>query len=166
MKERLMNIGACSAAVLSLVVHVACISGRGLPVSDPVATILAGDKLEIDHQTTEILSSTEPLSRAWVTDSREFPRHLVLRVDRDGRVSQLGVDRIGDYFLCLLQVREGLTTELILSSVGEDTNNCSDEALCDVCNSLSVPFPDSVRTVLVEYWAARGSVDTNIQPAD
>lgn len=133
------------------------------PVSDPAAVVLSGNQEDLDHLTVALLREAQQIRTEWLADTRDFPRNLVVRVEDADRVTQLGVDQVGDYFLCLLQVRDGKTTLGILDELGlHDTSPCDGRDNCDVCNSLTFPVDGETREALIQYWTALSAADQTI----
>jgi hypothetical protein len=116
--------------------------------------LVSGDQQGVDAFTHWFLThGSGPAADALMND-RLVSRGIVIRVDEPNRVHQYGVDRVSDYFMCLLQMKHRTSSTSILS---EDVrrSKCGSAGECEACNSLTYPLPESVRQDLRTYWLRR-----------
>lgn len=118
--------------------------------------LLSGNQNEVDRLTTNILNDETRVLASWIRDDRPLPPHILIRVQEPHRFTQLGVDTVSGYFLCLLQIKSGMTTKGILAELGrESALICLPQIECDICFSGTAPVSQEVRDLLAEYWLDR-----------
>lgn len=143
-----------SAMPMNLILALLLVGGcatRAINIGD---ALVAGDQATVDEFSKRVLAGEPLITAIMLTDDREVSRAVILRVDRDGGTAQYGVDLVSDYFMCLLQAREGTSTRNIINVSAVD-RRCKSEDLCEVCNSLTYPLPEEVRDALRRHWRAQ-----------
>lgn len=136
---------------------ITCFQGYSSGNDETIAILLSGTQEQVNQLTSRILSGETDIDSCWLYNDGEFPRSILLIVRGEEKELKLGVDRVSDYFLCLLQIREDLTTKEIVSAVDPVKSEAiqKESKECDVCNSLTYPIKDELRTLLQKYWVER-----------
>jgi hypothetical protein len=132
----------------------ACVGHK--PAEAPIlAALRSTAQPAIDDFTNTFVFAEGRFDRAWVRDWS--PQHVYIPISEGPTMGRmhLGVDRIGDYFLCLLEVRFGTTTEAILAERKKPLSFACQQGSCGVCCSETYPFSDRARSILVSYWDRR-----------
>ena len=113
------------------------------------------DQVTINEWTTRYLEGDEVIRAEWLLDYTD--RHTYVLVEPrwpwEG-VNHLGVETIGDYFLCLLEIRHRRYTASILSETAPQLIATVPEGSCGICCSEAYPLPDSIRRAVADYWLA------------
>lgn len=122
--------------------------------ADPSGRVLlSGDQMAINSLTEAILSGEARVEASWVEDSRSSPIYFVISEDSAAsKKTHYGVDIVGDYYLCLLEVRSGLGTRTILESVDPELIDLLDVDSCGVCCSQVFSLSGELRSHLQDYW--------------
>lgn len=108
----------------------------------------------VDVFTRQFLIGESAITPSDLMDERLVSRSIVVRAEEPNRISQYGVDRVSDYFMCLLQIKERTSSHAILSSEIL-RNECRSSGECEACNSLTYPLPPTVRGELRAHWLER-----------
>jgi hypothetical protein len=131
--------------------------------------LVAGDQDAVDTFTRRFLSDGIALEWNALNDERFVSRAIILRVDEPDRISQYGIDRVSEYFICLLQIKFHTASGDVLPNALLQ-QECGAADHCDACNSLTYPLPVAVRDALKTYWSerlkARGSIDVARRPSE
>lgn len=147
-----MSSSAMSLRITLLAAIVLCrCATRPLDVRD---ALVHGRQPEVDAFSRRVLAGDALITAGMLDDQREVDRAVVVRLEISGRTAQYGVDRVCDYFMCLLEARGRMSTREIVdvSSFGRP---CKLEEACEVCNSLTYPIPPTLRERLRQYWRTR-----------
>lgn len=134
--------------VLALAFLTTCAS----PATEPpiVQALLRGDQETVDQFTAAFLEEETRIFPSWLGDYRRLPP-VLLRVDAEEHYFQYGVALVADYFLCLLEIKDGTSTRELLGAAMADFP-CPSEDACEVCNSSTDPLDPQLRGLLQEYW--------------
>lgn len=129
---------------------------RSLPRARPSIreSLVAHRQEEINAFSRALLAGGEEIDPAWLRDERQVPIYMPLPGE-GGSVMNYGVDRVSDYFLCLLEVREKTSTPEILTRMESSLARVCEPDRCDACFTATYPLDGSVRKTLVDYWTAR-----------
>ncbi len=114
-------------------------------------SLVAGNQAEVNAFAEAFLSSGAIVDEAALDDDRLVARDVLLVVSDEHRVSQYGVDRVSDYFLCLFEIKAQTSTRAIVL-IESDDDRCKSEDQCEICNSLVHPVPPDIRESLKQYW--------------
>jgi|GEM_PF-2539947 hypothetical protein len=119
----------------------------------PTEVILSGKEDAIIELSEKILAGEIRVDAKWLSDSREFPRHVAFRVTVDDGMLHLGVDKISDFYLCLLQIKyKRGTKEILGDEIYQQIGYCIPEEKCEICNSLTYNIDLDLRMRLIQYW--------------
>jgi hypothetical protein len=116
--------------------------------------LVAGDQEAVDAFTRRFLNDDMAIGSSALSDDSLVSRSIVLRADEDDRLSQYGVDRVSEYFMCLLQIKFHTSSRDVLSGTLLN-EECGLVDQCEPCNSLTYPLPSKVRNQLRTYWSER-----------
>jgi len=116
--------------------------------------LVNGRQAEVDEFSARVLARQPVITIEMLDDARKVSRAIVVRVELDGQTAQYGVDRVSDYFMCLLEARERTSTRRLIETPTSD-EKCGSEDACEVCNSLTYPLPAELREELRRYWRTR-----------
>jgi hypothetical protein len=125
------------------------------------AALVAGDDSQIRQITDQVLAGTRPLNRGMLTDERTVAPGVILRATIENKQWQLGAERVSDFGLCLLELRNRTSSDEILNTIAPVLRTqctiatTSNAHGCEVCNSQAIPVSDDVRSALVTYWRSR-----------
>jgi hypothetical protein len=136
-------------ALAALAFMVGCSTLRG--TGEIRTALVCGDQERVDVFTRAFLQGKTNIDGNALRDDRLVDRSIILRVEEKRRISQYGVDRVADYFLCLLEIKARASTRMLVG-IGSSDERCKQEDHCEVCNSLVVPIPDDIRDKLKQYW--------------
>src|SRR5262245_59404848 len=153
---------------VSLVALVACratyapgIPSRPAPEDSLAGALVSGDQERDRQLRDEVLTGTRTIAFDTLTDERAVAPYTLLACTVDGRYWQLGVGRVSEYVLCLLQLVNRTSSDAILNAVAPALGaQCSYSTApnsrgCEVCNSQAVPVSSDVKDALVGYWLSR-----------
>ncbi|HXU29703.1 MAG TPA: hypothetical protein VN851_03910 [Thermoanaerobaculia bacterium] len=138
------------------VIGFACASGvRQRSAPGIVEALRASDQSAINSFTERFLAGGVRLKPKWLAEWSV--QHIYIRIggSREEGINHLGVERLGDYFLCLLEVRFKKTTAEILSDQGIPLTVACARGDCGVCFSEAWPVSAEARKILVAYWLER-----------
>lgn len=145
------------ATVLAMLLLTSCTHTRAS--SEEIRrALVTGDQAVADSFTSSFIQGTSPLPRAVLKDRSLVSPEVIVHTPPAGALGkplQLGVERVADYFLCLLEIRAGVDAESLVDVARED---CQRDGDCEPCNSLTYPLPEDVREALIRAWIARGEV--------
>jgi hypothetical protein len=137
-------------------------TGKPTTGEDQLAdALVAGDDSQVRQITDQILAGARPLNPGMLTDERTVAPGVILRATTDNKQWQLGVERVSDYGLCLLELRNGTSSDEILRAIDPVLRTQCTIATtpntrgCEICNSQSIPVSADVKTALVSYWRSR-----------
>lgn len=135
----------------------ACASGTRRHEAPIVEALRASDQPAINTFTERFLAGGVRLDPRWPADWSV--QHVYIRIggSREEGINHLGVERLGDYFLCLLEIRFEKPTAEILSDYRFPLAAACVQKDCGVCFSEAWPVSDSAREILVAYWIERAS---------
>lgn len=137
--------------ILLLLLLNGCVSTR--PAIDLARNgLVAGDQDAVDTFADRFFNQDAVIPANALMDDRLVSRNIVVRVEEPSRISQYGVDRVSDYFMCLLQIKHHVSSRDVLSDEIL-RNECGGE--CEPCNSLTYPLPEKARNRLRAYWLER-----------
>lgn len=140
------------AGLLILLVVSSCTSSSGDGgIRD---ALVAGDQGAVDAFTRRFLSDAIDVESSALSDDRLVSRSIVLHAEEEARLSQYGVDRVSEYFMCLLQIKFHTSSRDVLSGALL-REECGVADQCEACNSLTYPLPPKVRYELKTYWSER-----------
>jgi hypothetical protein len=139
------------AVLLWLLMGSSCASA---PATDVREALVAGDQREVDGFTRRFLSGAAVITVDALRDDRAVSRNVIVQVDEESRSSQYGVDRVSEYFMCLLQVKFQASSRDAAPRISS-RKECNRPDQCEVCNSLTYPLSDQVRDEIREYWLER-----------
>lgn len=108
--------------------------------------------------TKALLSGEFEIGRAEIEDKRQVAPGILLRATMDGGWPlQLGLNTVGEYVMCVFEIRQKTSSPIILREVAPDLlPTCGGQfSGCEVCNSQVYPVPDQVVARLREYWLRR-----------
>lgn len=148
----LMNDPELVLIFLLMSLFIGCASADQVTVLQDA--LVSGDQTTVDVFTDALLNDRLEVTPAALHDDRDVSRSIILRVDEESRRSQYGIDRVSEFFICLLQVkykvssRDTLPEELAASE-------CAGADECEACNSLTFPLSNDVRYELKAYWSKR-----------
>lgn len=125
-----------------------------------LAAIQAGDQMTIDKYTAAFLNGEVQIPEQCLRDSRPFGKaRIVITCPDEGggsRYHYSQVEKVCDYFLCLLEAKYRIDSRRILQAQGMPLPPaCESREKCLVCNSATYPLDDSQREALVTYWLGR-----------
>jgi hypothetical protein len=126
------------------------------PVEAPImAALRATDQPSINAFTDQFLYGGGRFDAVLIRDNS--PQHIYIRVTEGPGtgITHLGVERMGDYFLCLLELRFSTTTETILAQRKAPLDLACQQDGCGICASETWPVSDRIRATLVGYWNGR-----------
>lgn len=138
--------------VLLLLVTVSCASRPS--TNDVREALVAGDQREVDVFTRRFLGEAIVVAPDALRDDRIVSRNVVVHVDEESRSSQYGVDRVSEYFMCLLEVKFRTSTRDAAPNLFL-REECTRADQCEVCNSLTYPMSEQVRNDIRTYWLER-----------
>ena len=131
----------------------ACASAGGTHGEEWDPTVLfMGDQAKIDRMAEGVRSGKIRLDPEWIRDTRKLRGDVLLRTRYGNGVAQLRVETVSDFFTCLLQFRENVSTREILEKVHSDLVEICDAETCDVCTSWTYPLDPRVRQAVIQYW--------------
>lgn len=147
------------AGVLMLAVVMGSVLGCATGGSGPaevgnLAVLFAGDQARIDRLAEAVRSGRIVPDPDWIRDTRRLPGDVLLRTRYGNGVAQLRVETVSDFFTCLLQFRENVSTREILERVRPDLLAICDPDTCDVCISWTYSLDPRVREAVIDYWVA------------
>jgi len=131
---------------------------RPCVAQDLVQALVSGDDARAGVCTKALLSGEFQIGRAEIEDKRQVAPGVLLRATReDGWDLQLGINTVGEYVMCALEIEQKISSRRILREVAPDLlKRCGDNICgCEVCNSQVCPVPDEVVARLREYWLRR-----------
>jgi hypothetical protein len=139
------------AVLLWLLAGSSCASSSATDVRE---ALVAGDQREVDAFTRRFLSGAAVITVDALHDDRAVSRNVIVHVDDENRSSRYGVDRVSEYFMCLLRVK--------FHTLGRDAaarvssrKECNRPDQCEVCNSLTYPLSERARGEIRAYWLER-----------
>jgi len=125
------------------------------------AALVAGNDIQVRQITDEVVAGTRTLNLEMLTDQRTVALGMIVRATINNKQWQLGVERVSDFGLCLLELRDRTSSDEILSAVAPalrtqcTTATTPNTRGCEICNSQAVPVSDDVRSALVIYWRSK-----------
>lgn len=147
-----------SGLVLALIAGVATTTpgcrSLGHTKSSIREALIGHRQAEIDVFSRDFLSGAMGIEPAWLGDERAVSIYMPLP-DEGGGIVHLGVDRISDYFLCLLEARERTSTGEILARVAPHLVTGCAPGRCDVCFTSTYSLDPPIRSALVQYWRGK-----------
>lgn len=123
-----------------------------------IAAIQTQDQAAIARYTSAFLNGEVQIPEAYLRDRQPFGRALFVIMCHDQKMREIpyyyGVEKISDYFLCLLEFKYGVDSrEILISQSSALPPGCSDhEEKCRICNSGVSTVDDAFRDALVKYW--------------
>ena len=134
---------------------------RPTPEDSLAGALVSGNQERVRRLTDEVLTGMRTIGFETLTDERAVAPYTLLAGTVDGRYWQLGIERVSEYMLCLLQLRNRTSSDAILNAVAPALGaQCSYSTApnsrgCEVCNSQAVPVSSDVKNALVGYWLSR-----------
>ena len=149
----LSRVAACSIAFVCI--GVGCTLGSKQQSTPVPSVVFYGDQRKIDALATAVRQGRIKVKPAWITDLRKLRGDILLRTEYDGGTAQLRVETVSDFFTCLFQFRQGISTAEIISKHYPYLKALCHSDTCDVCYSWTYPLDARVRSAVIEYWLVR-----------
>lgn len=131
---------------------------RPCAAQDLAPALVLGDEERAGVCTRAMLSGEFQIESADIEDNRQVAPNILLRATQDDRWDlQLGINTVGEYVMCALEIQQKTSSRTILREVAPDLlSTCGGQfSGCEVCNSRVYRVPDEVVARLREYWLRR-----------
>jgi hypothetical protein len=116
--------------------------------------LVRGDQQAVDVLTERFLDSKVRIASRALKDDRPVARAIILHAFVDGNLRQLGIDRVSEYFFCVLELRFRVESRDLVPEITV-FEECRNSDACDACSTLMYPLTPRVRNRMREYWQDR-----------